>query len=78
MDGWDFLETFRGTPAWAHLPVIVLSALFKKGSPSPLLNAQSFWSKPLEPDQLEHIHEHCPMHHQSWPPQSEEAGPASA
>jgi CheY-like chemotaxis protein len=68
MDGWDFLDTFRSDPAWADLPVIVLSALIKKGALRPLLKAQAFWSKPIEAGQLELVHEHCPKHSKSWPP----------
>jgi len=70
MDGWDFLQAFRERPACAHLPVIVLSGLIKRGALSPVLNAQAFWSKPIDPSQLEKVHEHCPAHRQSWPPVS--------
>jgi len=70
MDGWDFLQAFRERTAGAHLPVIVLSGLFKQGDLKPVLNAQAFWSKPVDPDQLENVHEHCPAHRQSWPPAS--------
>jgi CheY-like chemotaxis protein len=68
MDGWDFLDAFRKAPAWANLPVIVLSAMVKAGNSAPLLKAQAFWPKPVDPRQLQEIHHHCATHHQSWPP----------
>jgi CheY-like chemotaxis protein len=68
MDGWDFLATFRNLPELRDIPIIVHSAVVKKGEHLPVLRAQAYWPKPADPLQFETIHEQCPRHRQSWPP----------
>ena len=53
-----------------HEVELATAGLFKQGDLKPVLKAQAFWSKPVDPDQLENVHEHCPAHRQSWPPAS--------
>jgi CheY-like chemotaxis protein len=67
MDGWDFLETFRTLPGARDIPVIVHSAVVKRGEHLPALRAQAYWPKPADPLRFENIHEHCALHRQSWP-----------
>jgi CheY-like chemotaxis protein len=73
MGGWDFLDNIRKEPAWTDLPVIVLSASVRQGPPHHLLKALAFWPKPIDPQRLEYIHEHCPLHERSWQPEVEDA-----
>jgi CheY-like chemotaxis protein len=68
MGGWDFLDEIRKEPEWNHLPVIVLSASVRQGPPHRLMEARAFWPKPPDPEHLEYIHEHCPLHERSWQP----------
>jgi CheY-like chemotaxis protein len=69
MSGWDFLQAFREKPAWQNLPVIVLSATLEMGRAEPVLRAQAFWSKPIDAEKLDRIHELCRAHRTSWPHQ---------
>jgi CheY-like chemotaxis protein len=70
LDGWDLLEAMRRDPAWKDLPVVVLSATITDDAPPPVLDADDFWSKPLDFDRFERIHEYCRKHSDSWPSQS--------
>ncbi len=70
LDGWDLLEAMRRDPAWKDLPVVVLSATITDDAPPPVLAANDFWSKPLDFDRFERIHEYCRKHRDSWPPRS--------
>jgi CheY-like chemotaxis protein len=70
LDGWDLLEAMRHDPAWKALPVVVVSATISDNSPPPVLDANGFWSKPLDFDRVERIYQYCPKHSDSWPPPS--------
>jgi two-component system, chemotaxis family, chemotaxis protein CheY len=51
MDGWQFMEQLRAVPAFAGIPVVVLSAY---GTPEGVrsLGAADYLRKPFDPDAL--------------------------
>ncbi len=66
VDGWDLLATVRRDPLWRKLPVVVLSGTIQRGEYPPVLEADGFWSKPVELHRLERVHKHCPAHRNTW------------
>ena len=65
MDGWDFIKQLRDDATFAKLPVIVLSAVLKRGSYAPVIAAQAFWQKPPDPALIENIRCYCAEHRDS-------------
>lgn len=53
MNGWEFLEARARGPAWAAIPVIVLSAAAIDGKISSL--GVPYLRKPIDPDALERM-----------------------
>jgi CheY-like chemotaxis protein len=51
MDGWQFMEQLRAVPAFASIPIVVLSAY---GTPEGVrsLGAADYLRKPFDPDAL--------------------------
>src|SRR5262249_53441136 len=66
LDGWDLPERMRLPPPWKDLPIGVLSATIARSAPPPVLSASDYWSKPLDFERVERIHQHCPEHAASW------------
>ena len=63
-DGFATLHEFgRLQP---QLPVVVLSGTIQRGEYLPVLEADGFWSKPVELHRLERVHKHCPAHRNTW------------
>ncbi len=59
MDGWEFRRRQRAHPEFAHVPVVVLSALDHARAAD--LGDPAFLKKPLDLDRLlELVHRHCP------------------
>jgi CheY-like chemotaxis protein len=52
MDGWTFRARQLENPAWAHIPVVVLSAVSNWEARMNGLKAQAFFSKPFKLDDL--------------------------
>ena len=62
MDGWEFRRRQRADPAFAHVPVVVLSALDQARAAD--LGGPAFLKKPLDFDRLlELVRHHCPEPH---------------
>src|SRR5258706_7680483 len=53
VDGWDLLATVRRDPLWRKLPVVVLSGTIQRGEYLPVLQADRFLAKPVQPPRLE-------------------------
>jgi two-component system response regulator AtoC len=66
LDGWDLLERMRLNHRWKDLPIVVLSATIIRSAAPPVLSASDYWSKPLDFERVERIHQHCPAHAASW------------
>ena len=62
MDGWDFRQAVRSDPRWKDIPVIVVSGTVQRDSPTPVLNARDYWSKPTDAHQVSSLHEYCETH----------------
>jgi len=50
MNGWEFLERFRAQPAFADVPVVVMSAAHRIDADS--LDVQAIFAKPFDLDEL--------------------------
>jgi CheY-like chemotaxis protein len=62
MDGWEFRRRQRAHPEFAHVPVVVLSALDPTRAAD--LGGPTFLKKPLDFDHLlELVRRHCPERH---------------
>jgi CheY-like chemotaxis protein len=60
MNGWDFRRKQRETPAFAHIPVLLMSAGAHMATVSGELNAAGYVTKPVEmPDLLAVVQQHC-------------------
>ena len=66
LDGWDLIAILRRDARWKSVPIIVFSASLTHDSPRPVLPAKACWPKPPPIEQLEAIHEHCPLHGPTW------------
>ena len=62
LDGWDLLRTLQDYPPWAHIPVIVVSAMIRPSVPNPVLRAKAFWSKPPDSERLAMLQTYCEKH----------------
>jgi CheY-like chemotaxis protein len=51
MDGWEFLAAWQGQPASQVVPVVVMSAGYRRDEQPPL-NVQGFLMKPFDIDRL--------------------------
>ena len=51
MDGWDFLEAWQGQPSSQTVPIVVMSAGYRRGERPPP-HVQAFVTKPFDIDQL--------------------------
>ena len=61
MNGWDFRRKQRETPAFAHIPVLLMSAGAHMATVSGELNAAGYVTKPVEmSDLLAVVQQHCP------------------
>jgi len=61
MNGWDFRRKQRETPAFAHIPVLLMSAGAHMATVSGELNAAGYVTKPVEmADLLAVVQQHCP------------------
>jgi len=61
MNGWDFRRKQRETPAFAHIPVLLMSAGAHMATVSGELNAAGYVTKPVEmSDLLAVVRQHCP------------------
>jgi two-component system, chemotaxis family, chemotaxis protein CheY len=61
MSGWDFRRKQRETPAFADIPVLLMSAGAHMATVSGELNAAGYLTKPVETsDLLEVVRRHCP------------------
>jgi CheY-like chemotaxis protein len=62
MDGWEFRRRQRADPEFAHVPVVVLSALDPTRAAD--LGESTFLKKPLDFDRLlDLVRGHCPERH---------------
>jgi CheY-like chemotaxis protein len=78
LDGWDLMNALKRDHRWANLPVIVCSGSIHPDAPPPVLKAKAYWSRRPSKQALDHIHEHCLRHHQSWPPLAGETAETEA
>ena len=61
MNGWDFRRKQRETPAFADIPVLLMSAGAHMATVSGELNAAGYVTKPVEmSDLLAVVQQHCP------------------
>jgi CheY-like chemotaxis protein len=61
MNGWDFRRKQRETPAFAQIPVLLMSAGAHMATVSGELNAAGYVTKPVEmSDLLAVVQQHCP------------------
>ena len=61
MNGWDFRRKQKETPAFADIPVLLMSAGAHMATVSGELNAAGYVTKPVEmSDLLEVVRQHCP------------------
>jgi len=61
MNGWDFRRRQRETPAFADIPVLLMSAGAHMATVSGELNAAGYVTKPVEmSDLLAVVQQHCP------------------
>lgn len=61
MNGWDFRRKQKQTPAFADIPVLLMSAGAHMATVSGELNAAGYVTKPVEmPDLLSVVKQHCP------------------
>jgi len=61
MNGWDFRRKQRETPAFANIPVLLMSAGAHMATVSGELNAAGYVTKPVEmSDLLAVVQQHCP------------------
>jgi CheY-like chemotaxis protein len=61
MNGWDFRRKQRETPAFADIPVLLMSAGAHMATVSGELNAAGYVTKPVEmSDLLSAVRQHCP------------------
>jgi CheY-like chemotaxis protein len=61
MNGWDFRRKQRETPAFADIPVLLMSAGAHMAIVSDELNAAGYVTKPVETsDLLAVVQRHCP------------------
>jgi CheY-like chemotaxis protein len=61
MNGWDFRRKQKATPAFADIPVLLMSAGAHMATVSGELNAAGYVTKPVDvSDLLAVVQQHCP------------------
>jgi CheY-like chemotaxis protein len=62
MDGWALLAALDRDGSWRKLQVIVSSGADLSERPLSFAHALLVWPKPIDPEKLARIQDHCPLH----------------
>jgi CheY-like chemotaxis protein len=62
MDGWELLAALERDGSWRKLKVIVSSGSAISDGSIAFAHARIVWAKPIDPDKLQRIQDHCPVH----------------
>jgi two-component system, chemotaxis family, chemotaxis protein CheY len=52
MDGWEFMTGLRSNPAWADIPVVLITAVYDVARSQQETGAKAVITKPFDIDQL--------------------------
>jgi CheY-like chemotaxis protein len=52
MDGWEFMDHLRRNPAWARIPVVIITAVYDVARTQQETGARAVITKPFDIDQL--------------------------